>query len=116
MPKEEQYSLPIEVVELVKDFTNGSEAYWKQQMKPTLEEITMRNAEYLADIYFPEGREFPRIKHIECEACGLVGELRYHLISKVIIDELHYILKQRHPIYDNCFSHQLADEEECNTY
>ena len=91
-------TFPVEVVELVKDFTNGSEAYWKQQMKPTLEEIKMRNAEYLADIYFPEGREFQRIKHIECEACGLVEELRYHLISKVIIDELHDILKQRHPL------------------
>ena len=109
-------TFPVEVVVLIKDFTNGSEAYWKQQMKPTLEEIKMRNAEYLADIYFPEGREFRRVKHIEGEALGLIDELRYHLISKVIIDELHDILKQRHPIYDNCFSYYLADEEECNTY
>ena len=109
-------NFPIEVVELIKDFTNGSEAYWKQQMKPTLEQIKTRNAEHLADIYFPEGMVFQRITHIEYEVLGLIDELRYHLISKVIIDELHDTLKQRHPVYDACFSYHLADEEECNTY
>ena len=99
-----KYSFPVEVVELVKDFTNGSEAYWKQQMKPTLEEIKMRNAEYLADIYFPEGREFRRMNQIECEALGLIDELRDHLISKAIIDELYDVLKQRHEVYYKLFS------------
>ena len=105
-------NFPIEVVELIKDFTNGSEAYWKQQMKPTLEQIKTRNAEHLADIYFPEGSEFQRITHIEYEVLGLIDELRYHLITKVIIDELTDILKQRQQVYCNCFLTLLADDEE----